>query len=401
MAVWDGRLQHDPQQFNLAELPRFSGIPGQAREQAVATTSGRTDYERTSYMETPRMKGQNAEQDRNCSNLIQSQSTRLKSNLLQTASKPSIAEKSEAKVPSLDHGPQENELSAIGAWQFQTGQTDQSLLDKTTLKFVPHTDHSKRGVSVENGTALDSINSGASLHPSNKTEQRLFETAIKSSLGYQATGLESLSVKENDGLTKRVLGVNLPGDLAGYRRPSYPLEALVPNFTVGIDHSGPMFEPNRVLDRDNVGRPQHLPNGATHMQEHQGGLLNHLLVAKSAIAESSHMHDEFKSRGLAQPSSEELQDSSRSISEKHRQIHEPQLVANRKQSWSQNAPDSHTIVDSRMGFKVTDSEDQSSELLGGQNHQATGAGHAGMCRQPLPGFFSACSTLLLKVVLWN
>jgi hypothetical protein len=347
------------------------------------------------------MKGQNAEQDRNCSNLIQSQSTRLKSNLLQTASKPSIAEKSEAKVPSLDHGPQANELSAIGAWQFQTGQTDQSLLDKTTLKFVPHTDHSKRGVSVENGTALDSINSGASLHPSNKTEQRLFETAIKSSLGYQATGLESLSVKENDGLTKRVLGVNLPGDLAGYRRPSYPLEALVPNFTVGIDHSGPMFEPNRVLDRDNVGRPQQLPNGATHMQEHQGGLLNHLLVAKSAIAESSHMHDEFKSRGLAQPSSEELQDSSRSISEKHRQIHEPQLVANRKQSWSQNAPDSHTIVDSRMGFKVTDSEDQSSELLGGQNHQATGAGHGGMCRQPLPGFFSACSTLLLKVVSWN
>lgn len=401
MAVWDGRLQHGSQQFNLAEISRFSGIPGQAREQPIATTSGRTDYERTSYMEAPRVNGQSGEQDRNCSNLVQSQSTRLTSNLLQTASKPSAAEKPEAKVPSLDHGPQVNELSAIGPWQFHTGQTDQSLLDKTALKFVPYTDHSKRNVSLENGTALDCINSGSSLHPSDKTEQRLLETAIKSSLGYQATGLESLSVKENDGLTKRVLGVNLPGDLAGYRRPPYPLEALVPSFTVGNHHSGPMFEPNRVLDRDSVGRPQHMPNGATHMQEHQGGLSNHLLVAKLAVAESSHMHDEFKSRRLAQPPSEDLQDLSKSISEKHRQIHEPQLVANKKQSWSQNALDSDTIVDSRLGFKVRDSEDQSIELLGGQNHQANEAGHAGICHRPLPGFFLPAPHSFSKVASLN
>ena len=221
LTVWDGKLQHNLQQFNPANLPKFSGIPGQSRDQHGARQSvyGSTDRVDSCGVER---RGE----ERGSSYLSATQSPRQISHTSQAGYEPeSGVSELQEKLMALDSLHQSNMSSRSGDRQFRS---EQSGSEKLAAKLFPHTGPS-RSVTLENGTTLDSLSSGALVQLSNKTGQRLLETAIQSSFTYRAMGLQGPVAQPTGGPSSRVGAGGLSGE---FGRPYAGGRTSFPEFLV-------------------------------------------------------------------------------------------------------------------------------------------------------------------------
>ncbi|KAG0625738.1 hypothetical protein M758_2G077300 [Ceratodon purpureus] len=201
--VWDGKLQQDVQQFNQTKLPMFSGIPDQVRVQ-----HGRADLVDSCGVEK-------LEDEQESGHPSAAQSPKQMSHFLQAGYEPaSGVSELQGKLMALDSFRQSEMLSRSGDRQFRSEQSGSGNL---AAKLFPYTGLS-RSVTLENKTTLDSLSSGALVQLSNKTGQRLLETAIQSSFTYRAVGLQGPVGQSTSGASSRVDGKGLPGNLDVYGR---------------------------------------------------------------------------------------------------------------------------------------------------------------------------------------
>ncbi|KAG0586446.1 hypothetical protein KC19_2G091100 [Ceratodon purpureus] len=222
--VWDGKLQHNVQQFNPANLPKFSGIPGQARDQHGARQSAHGSIDRVDSCGLDR-RGE----ERGPGYPSAAQSPRHMSHSSQAGFKPeSGVSELQGKLMALDSFHQSNMSNRSGDRQFRG---EQSGSEKLAAKLFPHTGPT-RNVTLENGTPLDSLSSGALVQLSNKTGQRLLETAIQSSFTYRAMGLQGPVAQPSGNPSNRVNPEGLSGNLDVFGRPSVGGRASFPEFLV-------------------------------------------------------------------------------------------------------------------------------------------------------------------------
>lgn len=381
--TWDGRFQHDVQQFNPAELPRFSGNPGQAREQAPSTTI----RQQAGYNETTHMNDQRAE-DRSYLNPASMQTSRCIANLPQPPNCNIVPDNLQTKLLALDSGPNSKKVNRSGDGRVQN---DQSGLDKSGPKFVPHTEQLRRSAMLETGSALDPLSSGALGHLSNKTGQRLLDMAIQTSYNYRAVGLDGSATQSHDGVNRRV-GESLPGGIGEYGRPPFIPQVPFLNFAVlnAVQHDH-MGTSHGALDGTNSARFQPGPNSVANMQDHGSSLHSHLSMHRYPFEQGSSMHDEVGAKGPQPPleefqhTSKEFQDWSQKPNVNCVDVQDQQRVLNDKQTWSQSAPEADTVLHSGLGYEEKTSHLQNNGLDEGQGGNKSGHDEA-HC-QPLSGSF--------------
>lgn len=380
----DIRTPQDVQQFNPAELPRFSGTPGQASEQRAFSNSNQLGYERTGYVET-RKADRSGDKNSSSLNGPPMQSARHNINASQSTSNPDpVAESIPANLPTLDCNPQSNKPNRSSASRVQC---EQSGLDKMALKFVPHADQLRRSVTLENGTTLDSLSSGALVQLSNKTGHRLLETAIQSSFGYRAMGLETSSPKTNEFMYGKGVRESLSRELSGYGRPPFPSHLPIPNFAMGNDTQNEfMAAPQGGLDNIIAARVHHGSNGFVNMRDRGGQMMNHFPSPKFPVVEGTNLQEEVRERKGPQLSPEGLQEWSRSMSANHWDVQEQQQVLRDKQTRVQGVPEADNNIQAGWGLKVKSSRVQSSEVGEGQGgSESSGAGHDELSPHVIPG----------------
>jgi hypothetical protein len=222
LTVWDGKLQHSAQQFNPVNLPKFSGIPGQARDQHGVRQPVHGSADRVDNCGVER-RGE----ERGPGYPSAAQSPRQMSHSSQAGHKPeSGVSELQGKLMALDSFHQSNMSSRSGDRQFRS---EQSGSEKLAAKLFPHTGPS-RSVTLENGTTLDSLSSGALVQLSHKTGQRLLETAIQSSFTYRAMGLQGPVAQPSGSPSNRLNSEGLSGNLDMFGRPLLGGRASFPEF---------------------------------------------------------------------------------------------------------------------------------------------------------------------------
>jgi hypothetical protein len=214
--VWDGKLQHNAQQFDPANLPKFSGIPDQARDQHSVRQSVHGSADRVDNCGLER-RGE----ERGSGYPSAAQSPRQMSHSSQAGHKPdSGVSELQGKLMALDTFHQSHMSSRSGDRQFRS---EQSGSEKLAAKLFPHTGPSR-------SVTLDSLSSGALVQLSNKTGQRLLETAIQSSFTYRAMGLQGPVAQSTGGASSRVGEEGLSGNLDLYGQPLPGGRASFPEF---------------------------------------------------------------------------------------------------------------------------------------------------------------------------
>lgn len=369
--AWDGRFEHDVQQFNPAELPRFSGNPGQAREQASSNTS----HQQAGYNETAHMNDQQAE-DRSYLNPASMQTSRCLVNLPQPSNCNAVPDNLQTKLHALDCGPNSKKVSRSGDGRVQN---DQSALDKSGPKFVPHTEQLRRSAMLETGSTLDPHSSRALGHLSNKTGQRLLDMAIQTSYAYRAMGLDGSATQSLDGLNRRV-GESLPGGIGDYGRPPFTPQLPFLNFAVrnDVQHDHPGTS-HGALDST---RFQQGTNTLASMQDHGSSLQSHLSMHRYPFEHGSSMHDDVGAKGPQLPleefhhTSKEFQDWSQKPNGNCVDVQDQQRVLNDKQTWSQSAPQVDNVLHSGLGYEEKASHVQHNGLNEGQGGSKSGHGEA-------------------------
>ncbi|XP_024368681.2 uncharacterized protein [Physcomitrium patens] len=213
--VWDGKLQHNLQPFSTPNLPKFSGIPGQARMQHGVTAARQSAPVRTDRLESFGLEKRGEDRGPAYHNLTQS--TRQIFHSLQGAYEPNaVPDQVQGKFMSLESIHQSSMLSRSGDSQFRSVQSGS---EKVATKLISQIDQS-RSMALENGTSLDSLSTGELAQLTHKTGQKFLEAANQSSFTYRATELDGPGVQLKGALSRGIGAENLSNDVDMFGRAS-------------------------------------------------------------------------------------------------------------------------------------------------------------------------------------
>lgn len=215
LTVWDGKLQHNLQPFSTPNLPKFSGIPGQARMQHGVTAARQSAPVRTDRLESFGLEKRGEDRGPAYHNLTQS--TRQIFHSLQGAYEPNaVPDQVQGKFMSLESIHQSSMLSRSGDSQFRSVQSGS---EKVATKLISQIDQS-RSMALENGTSLDSLSTGELAQLTHKTGQKFLEAANQSSFTYRATEPDGPGVQLKGALSRGIGAENLSNDVDMFGRAS-------------------------------------------------------------------------------------------------------------------------------------------------------------------------------------